>query len=70
MKMKNKNKRDFKKVEKERLINLVYAFSELENEMKFSTQKTIIFQAGIIKFCSSLTVNNKDNSDLEQRVNK
>ena len=48
-----------KEVEKERLINLVYAFSELENEMKFSTQKTIIFQAGIIKFCSSLTVNNK-----------
>ena len=59
-----------KEVEKERLINLVYAFSELENEMKFSTQKTIIFQAGIIKFCSSLTVNNKDNSDLEQRINK
>ena len=55
-------------VEKERLINLVYEFSELENEMKFSTQKNIIFQAGIIKLCSKLTVNN--NEDLEQRVNK
>ena len=57
-------------VEKERLIDLVYAFSELENEMKFSTQKSIIFQAGIIKLCSKLKVNNKDNSELEQRVNK
>ena len=55
-------------VEKERLINLVYEFSELENEMKFSTQKNIIFQAGIIKLCSKLTVNN--NEDLEQRVSK
>ena len=57
-------------VEKERLINLVYAFSELENEMKFSTQKNIIFQAGIIKLCSKLTINSVVNSDLEQRVDK
>ena len=57
-------------VEKERLINLVYAFSELENEMKFSTQKSIIFQAGIIKLCSKLTINSVGNSDLEQRVDK
>ena len=57
-------------VEKERLINLVYALSELENEMKLSTQKNIVFQAGIIKFCSQLTVNHKGNSDLEQRVEK
>ena len=57
-------------VEKERLINLVYAFSELENEMKFSTQKNIIFQAGIIKLCSKLTINSVGNSDLEQRVDK
>ena len=57
-------------VEKERLINLVYAFSELENEMKFSTQKNIIFQAGIIKLCSKLTINSVGNNDLEQRVDK
>ena len=58
-------------VEKERLINLVYAFSELENEMKFSTQKSIIFQAGIIKLCSKLTVNHQaGDSGLEQRVEK
>ena len=60
-------------VEKERLINLVYAFSELENEMKFSTQKTIIFQAGIIKLCRKLTVNHNshnNDADLEQRIEK
>ena len=59
-----------KVVEKERLIYFVYAFSELENEMKFSTQKNIIFQAGVIKLCSQLTVEHKSNGDLEQRVNK
>ncbi len=55
-------------VDKERLMNLVYAFSELENEMKYSTQKTIIFQAGIIKLCSKISANNQ--GDLEQRVDK
>ena len=55
--------------EKERLINFVYALSELENEMKFSTQKTIIFQAGIMKLCSKLSIQN-NSSDLEQRVTK
>ena len=70
---KQKVKEISEKVEKERLINLVYAFSELENEMKFSTQKSIIFQAGIIKLCSKLTVNHNshnNDADLEQRVEK
>ncbi len=68
---KQKLKEISEKVEKERLINLVYAFSELENEMKFSTQKNIIFQAGIIKLCSKLTVNHQaGDSELEQRVEK
>ena len=70
---KQKVKKISETVEKERLINLVYAFSELENEMKFSTQKTIIFQAGIIKLCSKLTVNqnsHNNDADLEQRVEK
>lgn len=63
-------------VKKERLINLVYAFSELENEMKFSTQKSIVFQAGIIKLCSKLVVSNHNrdlsasNDQLEQRIEK
>ena len=38
-------------VEKIRLLNLIYNLSELANQMKWSTQKNIVFQAGIIKEC-------------------
>ena len=52
---------------KERLIALVYQLSELENNIKWSTQKTIMFQAGIIKLCNK----KQDISDnLEERINK
>lgn len=40
------------KTTKEKLVNLIYEFSNLENDVKWSTQKTIMFQAGIIKLCS------------------
>ena len=65
---KNKIKEISEIVEKERLINLVYELSELENEMKFSTQKNIVFQAGMIKLCSNLS--SRNNEGLEQRVTK
>ena len=56
-----------KEVTKERLIKLVYELSEIENNMKWSTQKNILFQAGIIKLCNKLS----DVSDnLEERVSK
>ena len=41
------------KASKEKLIDMVYQLSELENNIKWSTQKTIMFQAGIIKLCSN-----------------
>ena len=50
------------------MINLVYEFSELGNEIKYSTQKNIIFQAGIIKLCNNIS--NTNNPELEQRINK
>ena len=40
------------KITKERAIKLIYELSKLENDMKTSTQRLIIFQAGIIKLCS------------------
>ena len=40
-----------KTVSKDRLVNIVYQLSELERDLKMSTQKTIMFQAGIIKMC-------------------
>jgi len=41
------------KVSKERAINLINELSKLENDMKSSTQRLIIFQAGIIRLCDS-----------------
>lgn len=42
------------KVEKEELLSLIYNLSELSNSMKTSTQKNIIFQAGILKLCMEI----------------
>lgn len=44
------------KATKERLLNLIYELSEQANNMKASTQKNIIFQAGIIKECMELDI--------------
>lgn len=41
------------KITKERLLKLIYDLSELANNMKWSSQKVIIFQAGMIKACMS-----------------
>ena len=56
------------KYSNERLIELIYELSELQNNMKWSTQKSILFQAGMIKLCykKSQTVD----ENLEQRVEK
>ena len=56
-----------KNVSKQDLINMVYELSELENDIKWSTQKTIIFQAGMIKLCNKEKTENKS---LEERVEK
>lgn len=71
------------KISKEELIKLICNLSELENTLKMSTQKLIIFQAGIIKLCNKQDINksekivdnntgnNNYNIDiLEQRVTK
>ena len=55
------------KVTKEKLVNLVFELSNLENDMKWSTQKTIMFQAGIIKLCSKEI---GTGVDVEERLEK
>ncbi len=55
------------KVSKEDLIDIVYKLSELENEIKWSTQKTIMLQAGIIKLCSKQA---KIGNNIEERIEK
>ena len=71
------------KVSKEKLISIIYELSELENNLKWSTQKVIMFQAGIIKLCCQTQQNAKvekqfistndtvgENKNLEERVQK
>lgn len=53
------------KTSKEELINIIYKLSELENKMKASSQKTIIFETEIIKLCIKM-----DTAGLEDRIAK
>ena len=50
-----------------RLLKLIYKLSELENSLKWSTQKLIMFQAGVINLCNK----EEENTDnLLERVEK
>ena len=40
------------KASKERLLDIIFYLSELSNEIKMTTQKTIMFQVGIMKLCN------------------
>ena len=51
-----------KNVSKDRLLQIIYTLSDLENEIKWSSQKNIIFQVGIMRLC------NKENMSLSERV--
>ena len=53
------------KVPKNKLVDLIYKLSELESDIKWSTQKTIVFQAGIIKLCNEPK---QIGEDIEKRV--
>lgn len=56
-------------VTKERLINIIYDLSTLQNDMKWSSQKLIMFQVGIIKLCTgSEQVKNTVTSENTQAV--
>ena len=55
------------KISKEKLVDIIYQLSNLENDIKWSTQKTIMFQAGIIKLCSKQA---ETSSNLEERLDK
>jgi len=55
---------------KDRLVDLIYRLSELENEMKWSTQKIIMFQAGIIKLCNQQVEMANGIEDRIQKIEK
>lgn len=54
-------------VSKERLVQLIYTLSELQSNMKWSNQKSIVFQAGIIKLCANPL---EGGENVEERVGK
>ena len=45
------------KLSKERAINIIYELSNLSNDLKNSTQRGIVFEAGIIKMCNQVNSN-------------
>ncbi|MGN1303339.1 MAG: DNA polymerase III subunit gamma/tau [Clostridia bacterium] len=55
---------------KERLLRLIYELSELANNIKWSSQKAIMFEAGIIKACMEVNVVPQNVVLQEQVVNR
>ncbi len=55
--------------EEDRLLEIIYQLSDLENDLKWSSQKTIMFQTGIIKVCRKESVSNfSGGSSIEKRL--
>ena len=57
-----------KKSSEERILNIIYLLSNLENDIKWSSQKTIMFQTGIIKSC--MDEKNDGIDELKEKVAK
>lgn len=61
-------------ITKERLLYIITDLSKLENDMKWSSQKTILFQVEIIKLCSEEIIeepkhiNNKEKEKIKNAV--
>lgn len=53
------------KTSKNEIINIIYSLSKLEERMRGTSQKTIVFETEIIKLCIK-----EDIKDLEERINK
>ena len=49
-----------KEITKEELVKIIFELSNLQNEMKWSTQKLIMFQVEIIKLCNNIVDNNSN----------
>ena len=64
----NKIKSISEKAEKEELFDIISKLSELENDIKWSTQKNIMFEAGILRVIS--LKRNKIEKDFIDRLDK
>lgn len=54
------------KSSKERLMDIIFYLSQLSNELKMTTQKTIMFQVGIMKLCNKNLNDEVKNNKIEQ----
>ena len=59
-----------KDVPTERLVALIYDLSEMQNNMKLTTQKSILFQAGMIKLCYKKEHIKEGNTQFENNLEK
>ena len=57
-----------KTISKEKLIELIYGLSEIENNIKWSSQKEIMLQTGIIKLSTNVNYDGMD--ELKKKVQK
>ena len=55
---------------KQRAINLIYDLSKIEENMKWSNQRIIIFQAGIIKLCNNVENSENSNNDNDHLLSR
>lgn len=56
-------------ISKERLLQIIYTLSELENEIKWSSQKAVLFEVAMIKLCAP-EQNKVSSSGLEDINNR
>ncbi len=56
------------KSSKDKILNIIYLFSDLEKDIKWSSQKSIMLQAGVIKACAKDSNNGIE--DLQKRINE
>ena len=70
----NKIKEISDKTEKDRLLKIIYNLSELANDLKMTTQKTIMLEVGIMKLCTIETTISREtitnNSNVSNTVYK
>ena len=59
------------KVSKEKLLKIIYTLSELENDMKWSSQKSVLFEVAMIKLCQPIEESGSQSlEDLNDRMLK
>ena len=56
------------KTDKARLLKIIYSLSELANDLKMTTQKTIMLEVGVMKLCNSEVYGDAASSDSVRTI--